>query len=173
MSEYRQHLALFKDIDPATKALDVLRELGVPDQDMTIISGIPYSDRMLGRPMSWTLVPKLAAIGFILGFLVGVVLNVVTPMQYPIIVGGMPLVSIPPSLVLTFEFSMLGLLAFTFLGVIWESAFPSYGPREYHPAVSDGQIAVVFNLPPEVHDQAHEKLVALGADWVHRTGVEA
>jgi hypothetical protein len=172
MSEDRQHLALFKEIDPATKALDVLRELGIHDEDMTIISGIPYSDRMLGRPMSWTLVPKLAAAGFILGLLVGVVFNVGTPLQYPIIVGGMPLVAIPPSLILTFEFSMLGLLAFTFLGVIWESAFPSFGPREYHPAVSDGQIAVVFNCPSDVYTQAHQVLVALGADWVHRTDVD-
>jgi hypothetical protein len=169
MSEGNQHLALFKEIDPAAKALDALRELGIRDEEMTIISGVPYSDRMLGRPMSWTLVPKLAGAGFILGFIIGVALNLGTPLQYPIVVGGMPLVSIPPSIILTFEFSMLGLLAFTFLGVIWESAFPSFGPKEYHPAISDGQIAVVFTCPPEVHEKAHQKLAGLGAEWVHRT----
>jgi hypothetical protein len=168
MSEGRQHLALFKEIDPATKALDALRELGIPDEDMTIVSGIPYSDRMLGRPMTWTMVPKLGAAGFVLGLLAGIALNVGTPLAYPIIVGGMPLIAIPPSLILTFEFSMLGLLLFTFLGVVWESAIPSFGPREYHPAVSDGQIAVVFNCPFEVHNRAHEVLAALGADWVHQ-----
>jgi len=169
MSEGAIHLALFKEIDPAVKAIDTLRGLGIPDQDMSIISGVPYSDRMLGRPMSWTLVPKLAAAGFILGMLIGVVLNLGTPLQYPIHVGGMPLISIPTSLVLTFEFSMLGLLAFTFLGVVWESAFPSFGPKEYHPGISDGQIAVVFTCPPEVHIQVHQSLEALGASWVHRT----
>ena len=64
---------------------------------------------------------------------------------------------------------MLGLLAFTFLGVIWESAFPSFGPKVYRPEVSDGQIAVVFNCPPEVHTHVHEALAVLGAEWVHRT----
>jgi hypothetical protein len=98
-----------------------------------------------------------------------VAMNLVTPLQYPIRVGGMPLVSIPTSIVLTFETSMLGLLAFTFLGVIWESAFPSFGPKEYHASISDGQIAVVFNCPPEIHSQAHNSLAALGANWVHRT----
>ena len=79
MAEITQHLALFKEIDPAAKALDVLRELGIPDEEMTIISGVPYSDRMLGRPMTWTLVPKLAIAGFILGMLIGLALTLGTP----------------------------------------------------------------------------------------------
>jgi hypothetical protein len=169
MSEGTVHLALFEEIDQAAQALDTLRELGIQDEDMSIISGVPYSDRMLGRPMSWSLVPKLATAGFLLGFVIGVLMNIVAPLQYPIYVGGMPLVSIPTSLVLIFELSMLGLLAFTFLGVIWESAFPSFGPKEYRVAVSDGQIALVFNCPPEVHSRAHDRLAALGANWVHRT----
>jgi Alternative complex III, ActD subunit len=169
MSDGTVHLALFEEIDQAAKALDALRDLGIQDQDMSIISGVPYSDRMLGRPMSWSLVPKLAAAGFLLGFVIGILMNIVAPLQYPIYIGGMPLVSIPTSLVLTFETSMLGLLGFTFLGVIWESAFPSFGPKEYHSSISDGQIAVVFSCPPEIHSQAHSTLAALGANWVHRT----
>jgi hypothetical protein len=169
MSEGTVHLALFEEIDQAAQALDTLRELGIQDKDISIISGVPYSDRMLGRPMSWSLVPKLATAGFLVGLVIGVLMNIVAPLQYPIYVGGMPLVSIPTSLVLIFELSMLGLLGFTFLGVIWESAFPSFGPKEYHAAVSDGQIALVFNCPPEVHTRAHDRLVALGANWVHRT----
>lgn len=169
MSEETVHLALFKDIDPVTKAIDKLRELGVRDKDMSIISSIPYSDRMLGRPMTWTQVPKLALIGFALGFVIGLLLNLGTPLQYPIRVGNMPYLPIPTTMVLTFEISMLGLLVFTFLGVIWESAFPSFGPKVYHHEISDGRIAVVFNCPPEIHPQAHEALASLGAEWMHRT----
>ena len=169
MSEGTEHLALFKDIDPAAMALDKLRQLGIDDKEITIISGAPYSDKMLGRPMTWTRVPQIAAAGFVLGIVVSLLLNWGTPLQYPIIVGGLPLLPIPTTLVLTFEISMLGLLAFTFLGVIWESAFPSFGPKVYRPEVSDGQIAVVFNCPPEVHTQVHEALAVLGAEWVHRT----
>jgi hypothetical protein len=167
--EGRKHLALFSDIEPAVNAIDKLRELGIDDREMTIISGVPYSDRMLGRPMTWTLVPKLAITGFLVGMAVGLILNLATPLQYPIHVGGMPLVSIPTSVVLTFEFCMLGLLAFTFLGVIWESAFPSFGPKDYHTEISDGKIAVVFNCPAELHDQAHASLLELGAESMHHT----
>ena len=169
MSEGTIHLALFKAIDPAADAISKLRELGIDDKDMTIITSVPYSDRMLGRPMSWTIVPKLAISGFVVGFVISLLLNFGTPLLYPIRVGGMPILSIPPSLVLTFEISMLGLMIATFLGVIWESAFPSFGPKEYRAEVSDGQIAVVFNCPPEIHATAHDTLAALGAEWVHRT----
>jgi hypothetical protein len=172
MSEGTVHLALFGDIDPASLALDKLRELGVQDKDMTIISGVPYSDKMLGRPMSWTRVPQLAIAGFILGFIVSLLLNFGTPYQYPINVGGLPLFSIPTTIILTFEMSMLGLLLFTFLGVVWETAFPSFGPRDYHPEISDGKIAVVFTCPAEIHARAHEALAALGAEWMHRTEAE-
>jgi hypothetical protein len=172
MSEGTVHLALFGDIDPASLALDKLRELGVQDKDMTIISGVPYSDKMLGRPMSWTRVPQLAIAGFILGFIVSLLLNFGTPYQYPINVGGLPLFSIPTTIILTFEMSMLGLLLFTFLGMVWETAFPSFGPRDYHPEISDGKIAVVFTCPAEIHARAHEALAALGAEWMHRTEAE-
>jgi Alternative complex III, ActD subunit len=169
MSEGTIHLALFNAIDPAADAISKLRELGIPDQDMTIISSVPYSDRMLGRPISWTFVPKIAIGGFIVGFVISILLNLGTPLLYPIRVGSMPFLSIPTSLVLTFEISMLGLMLATFLGVIWESAYPSFGPKEYRQEISDGRIAVVFNCPPEIHTIAHDTLAALGAEWVHRT----
>ena len=133
MSEGTIHLALFDEIDQAANALEALRDLGIQDEDMSIISGVPYSDRMLGRPMSWSLVPKLAAAGFALGFVIGVVMNLVTPLQYPIYVGGMPLISIPTSIVLTSETSMLGLLAFTFLGVIGRALFHPLGRKNITP----------------------------------------
>lgn len=169
MSEGTVHLALFTDIDPATQAIDKLRSLGVADQDMTIVSGVPFSDKMLGRPITWTRVPQIGIAGFLVGFVISLFLNFGTPMLYPIRVGGMPLLSIPTSLVLIFEISMLGLMISTFLGVIWESTFPSWGPNVYHPEVSDGKIAVVFNCPAEVHETVHAELNKLGATWLHRT----
>jgi Alternative complex III, ActD subunit len=169
MTEGIVHLALFKDIDPATDALSKLRELGIRDEDISIISGVPYSEKTLGRPVGHTLIPKFAVVGFLGGFVISLLLNWGTVLQYPIRVGGMPYYPIPTTLILTFEISMLGLMIFTFLGVIWECGFPSFGPKEYHPAISDGRIAVLFNCPPEIHTQAHDSLAALGAEWIHRT----
>ena len=167
--EGRIHLALFKDVYPATMALDKLRELGIPEKDMTVVSGVPYSDRILGRPKYTTRVPRYSLVGFVGGFILSLLLNLGTPYLYPIHVGGQPIYSIPPTILLTFELSMLGLIVFTFLGVLFESDFPSLGPKVYHPEISNGKVAVVFDCPPEIHTRVHESLAALGAEWVHRT----
>jgi hypothetical protein len=169
MSEGPAHLAIFNDIDTAVEALDKLRELGIQDEDMTILSGVPYQERILGRPINWTRVPQIAIGGFLVGLVISLLLNWGTPFQYPIQVGGQPIYPIPTTLVLTFEISMLGLMVSTFLGVIWESYFPSFGPKEYRPEISDGRIGVVFNCPPDIHIEMHATMAGLGAEWVHRT----
>jgi hypothetical protein len=169
MSEGRVHLALFNDIEPAVEAIDKLREMGIPDKEMTILSGVPYTERVLGRPIQWSRIPQIGVGGFLAGLLITIALNFGPQLQYPISVGGTPIYfPVTTSLVLIFEGCMLGLMIATFLGVIWESVFPSFGPKEYHPEISDGKIALVFNCPAEIHTQVHETLASLGAEWVHR-----
>ncbi|HAD06462.1 MAG TPA: hypothetical protein DCE76_04815, partial [Anaerolineaceae bacterium] len=55
------HLALFKEeqVDHAAEAISRLHELGIGDEDISVISGIPYSERILGRPMSWTNIGRI------------------------------------------------------------------------------------------------------------------
>ncbi len=173
MSESTVHIALFRKIDHTADALDVLRELGIPEEDMSVLSGFRISDKMLGRPMTWTNVPKIAFAGFLVAFVFSIALNWGTPLLYPIHVGGQPLLPVPPTIILTFELSMLGLMISTFLGVLWESVFPSYGPKVYHNGVSGGKIAIVFRCPPEVHEQAHERLVEVGAELVQHAEAQS
>lgn len=174
MAEDTVHLALFgeEQIDQAAEAIGRLHELGISDADISVISGVPYSDKILGRPMSWTRVPQIALVGAGVGFLVALGLTAGTPMLYPIRVGGMPYVPIPTSIVVVFELTMLGLLISTFLGVFVETISPSYGPQGYHPKVTDGHIGVLFTCPPEQDVQMHDALKALGAELVHRSEVK-
>jgi hypothetical protein len=53
-------LAVFPDLEPAANAIDKLRSLGLSDGQMNVISGIPVTEAMLGRPRQWTNVPRLA-----------------------------------------------------------------------------------------------------------------
>ncbi len=169
MTDSNVHLALFDEVDPASEAVDKLRGLGIPDEAMTILSGVPYSEAILGRPKLHSFVPLFAAFGAIGGLIAGIALNFGTPLLYPNYVGRQPLLPIPTAIVVTFETTMLGLLLFTFLGVIWESAFPAFGKQEYHPGVSDGKIALVFNCAPGMEARAYDTLTKLGVQKVQRT----
>ncbi len=163
MSEQIPLLAVFSDIDPAAHAIDKLRELGVPDADMNVISGIPATEAMLGRPRQWSNVPRLALGGAVGGFLIGAFFAFGTPFLYPIHVGGQPLFPGAPSVVVLFEMTMLGMLVATFMGVFLDSRYPSYSPKEYVPEISDGRIAVFFQCPVEKQKKFTDTLTALGA----------
>jgi hypothetical protein len=163
MSEPSTLLALFKDIDPAADAIDKLREMGVGDDQMNVVSGIPVMERMLGRPKQWTNVPRLALGGSVAGFILGLLLAYGTPYLYPITVGGQPLFPVPPGIIVVFEMTMLGMLVSTFLGVFLDSYFPNYRPMEYLPEISDGKVAVLFKCAVEDETNFVKAMTALGA----------
>lgn len=166
MTDTHSYLAVFSDIDPASHAVDQLRDLGLTDEQMNIISGIPVTEAMLGRPRQWTNVPRLAVGGAIGGFLLGAFLAFVAPSMYPIHVGGQGIIPGAPSVVVLFELTMLGMLVATFLGVFLDSRYPSYTPKEYVPEISDGRIAILFECPAEKERKFIEAMNAIGAESV-------
>jgi len=166
-------LAVFPDLGPAADAIDKLRDLGLSDDQMNVISGIPATEAMLGRPRQWTNVPRLAAGGAVVGFLGAAFLVFVSPYLYPvpIQVGRQAFVPGPPTVVILFELTMLGLLLSTFLGVFLDSYFPNYRPMEYVKEISDGKIAVFFICPGENCEKFTKAMTALGAEKVEAAEV--
>lgn len=161
-------LALFADVDPAAEGIEKLREMGVPNEDMNVISGIPIPGRVLGRPSAITHVSKIALAGAGLGMLFGLFLIYGTPFLYPLHVGGQPLYPIPMGWIVTFEMTMLGLMGFAFLGLFVDSGFPSYTPKDYVPEISDGKIAVLFRCVAGDERRFVEGLTRAGAESVKR-----
>ena len=166
MSEKKTFLALFADIDPAVNALEKLREHGVSDEDMNVISGIPLTEHILGRPRIWSNVPRIGLGGAVAGLLFGLFLAAGITYLYPLKIGSQGLINGAPSVVLFFEMGMLGLLASTFIGVFLDSAFPSYRPKEYIDEISDGKIAILFSVPENKEAEVKDALDHLGAESV-------
>ena len=166
MSEKTRLLALFKDIDPAANGTDALHALGVSDHEVEVVTGSPINPEMLGRHHPHTNVPRFALAGSILGLLVGLFLAFVTPRLYRLDVGGKPLSPGAPSIVVIFEMIMLLMLIFTFLGVFFESVYPSYEKKEYVPEISDGDIAFIFDCEADKVSRFEEELMKAGANSV-------
>lgn len=161
------HLMLFPEdrMDEVAEALSRLRENGYSHDDISVISGVPLSERVLGRPMAWTSIGKIGIVGAITGFIIALALTMGTPLLYGLRVGGQPIIAIPTSIVVFFELTMLGLLLSTFLGVSVEMITPSFGPKGYHPAVNAGKVGILFNGDRKLDADLERTLIDLGAEF--------
>jgi hypothetical protein len=166
MSDLVTLLALFDDIDPASSGIAKLRESGLAEDKMEVISGIPIAENILGKSRVRSHVPAFSLVGAVLGigaaafFLFGI------PLLYPLSVGGQPMFPFLPFLVVAFELAMLGLMTVGFLGVFIDSRFPSDEPTYYVPEVSDGKIAVVFTCPQNQQNTFVAAMQTAGAEWI-------
>lgn len=172
MTEKNLLLAIFEDIDPAARAIDKLRELGVTDEHVTVISGTPITEAMLGRKPQWSNVTRFALGGAFVGLCVGIFLAYGTPQLYPIVVNAR-WIGVPPTIVVMFELTMLLMLISTFLGVFLDSRFPNYTPTEYVPEISDGRIALLIECAGELERAVESAMHAIGAESVKRAQAEA
>ena len=167
MSDAITLLAMFEDLEPASEGIEKLHELGLGDDDMNIISGIPIKSTILGRPSAITYVSRIGMFGAILGMALGIFLIYGIPYLYPLLVGGQPIFPVPQGIIITFEMIMLGLMGFSFIGMFIDSGFPSYTPKEYVPEISDGKIAILFSCPSNDQKKFIDALKKLGAESVN------
>lgn len=158
MDEKKTLIALFDEGTQAAKAIDELHSLGISDDKVVVITGVPYPQGALGRQLEWLTLPYIVLAGAAAGLLFGLFLAVITPHLYRLDVGGHPPVGFPPSAVIIFVFTMMATIVSTFLGVLWEMNFPRFGPAPYHMLVTDGYLAVLLEFSEELEAQVHRAL---------------
>ena len=159
----RSVLGLFHEATSTADTIDRLRDMGVAEEAITVMSGVPYTHERLGRRPVYERLLPIALVGAVGGFLAAIFLTVVTPLLYPISVGGQPLIPGPPSFIIVFEFTMLGTLLATFGGLLAEIAFPSVGRQDYDHRITEGHIGVLAVVDEALADQVESALTELGA----------
>lgn len=159
-------VALFNEGTDTAKAIDDLHSLGIPDDKMVVMTDVPYPELALGRTREWITLPYIVLAGAVVGLLVGLFLSAITPHLYRLDVGGHPPVGFPPAAVITFVFTMMAIIVSTFLGVLWEMDFPSFGPVPYNKAVTDGKLGVLLEFPDELKEKVYNVLETNQAEYV-------
>jgi hypothetical protein len=166
MADSNTFLAVFKDFEPASEGVEALHKLGVTDDQMNVISGIPVKPTIIDRPAAITYVARIAMVGALLGMSFGLFLIYGIPYLYPLLVGGQPIFPVPQGIIITFEMTMLGLMGFAFIGMFVDSGFPSYTPKAYLTEVSDGKIVILFSCPSDEQEKYIDAMKEAGAQTV-------
>jgi len=159
-------IALFNKSADTAEVIDELHNLGIPDDKIVVITGVPYPEGALGRNREWLTLPYIVLAGAAAGLLFGLFLAVITPHLYRLDVGGHPPVSFPPAAVIIFVFTMMATIVSTFLGVLWEMNFPRFGAAPYHKLVTDGYLALILDIPMLLEDRVRQTLDTHHADHI-------
>jgi Alternative complex III, ActD subunit len=163
---------LFPDPDSAQRAFNVLEraesELGFTDADITVLSGEPYEEYGFGQREHKTRMPWLAALGGMVGGLSGWWFVGFTQKSYPMISGGMHLVTKWSNGIITYELTMLGAILTTLFTLLITARIPDWrGRKLYDPAISNGKILIGVTNPLEkAREELGKRLSAAGAEVI-------
>jgi mono/diheme cytochrome c family protein len=135
-------LGLFDNVESTANVTEEMRQLGVDDDDVTIISSVPYSPEYFRRkkPHQWFLPWVLG--GVLLGIAIGAFITIGTPALYPLHVGAQELIPFPPSAFIFFEMIALSTIVVSFIGFIVQNRFPVLHQEMYDERITDGYIGV-------------------------------
>lgn len=158
MADTMTLMALFEESTDMAEVIDELHDLGIPDQKIVVMTGVPYPEGALGRHREWLTLPYIVLAGAVTGMLMGLFLAVITPHLYRLDVGGHPPASFPPAAVIVFVFTMMATIVSTFLGVLWEMNFPRFGTAPYHKLITDGNLALMLEISPMLEDRVRRIL---------------
>lgn len=155
--------ALYHHVDAATGAIRTLKEQGY--RDFTVYTPVPNVEvaqavRHRVSPVRlWTL------IGGLTGCITGFAISLWMSYDWPLVVGGKPIGSVIPYVVIAFELTILFGASATILGLLFHS-WRSRQAGAYDGRCTDDQIGIFVPCPVERRRPVEDLLTASGAEEV-------
>lgn len=160
-----RYLGVFGEVDAAVRAIEELQDAGMTD--LETYSPLPQHEleHALHRPQSP--VRLFTLVGGLTGAATGFAIAIWTSLDWPLITGGKPIISLPAFVVIAFEMTILfGALA-TVLGLIINARLgPPGRDLAYDPSFSAGNFGVLVDAPSGQGDDARRILDEAGATEV-------
>jgi ActD protein len=139
--------ALYSSADVAQRAVNGLRTAGVRDSEISIYSSEPLEEYEFGQRDRETWMPWIAGMGAVIGFITAYLLTSLTQTAWPIVTGGMPIVSNWTNIIIMFELTMLGAVVATVTTLLVTAKLPGRRPEFYDPEVAGGKILIGVMSP--------------------------
>lgn len=161
-------LAVFADAERLTDAIRAVQRRG--NDRLEALSPIPLPELDELLPERPSQVRWFALVGCIAGALFGMGLQVMTALEWPLLVGGKPVVSLPAFVVIAFEMTILfGGLA-TLVGLMVNAKLPPIAKECYHAGCSRSDFALVVWHEPSEYASIEAALREAGAREVRPAG---
>jgi len=140
---------LYPDGHSAQQAFNRLRAAGIAPANITVITAQPMEEFEFGNLDKATYMWWFACLGGLIGMSIGYGLSYLTEHAWEINVGGLPIFAWWPNLIIMFELTMLGAITATVMTLIITALLPTRGRNLYDPEVTDGQILIGVENPPD------------------------
>lgn len=157
-----RYLGVFQEVDTAVEAIEGLRAAGMTD--LETYSPLPQHDleHALHRPQSP--VRLFTLVGGLTGAAAGFALAMWTSLDWPLITGGKPIISLPAFVVIAFELTILFGALSTVLGLFINARLGAPGKDlAYDPSFSAGNFGVLVDAPGGQGAEARRILEGAGA----------
>lgn len=157
-----RYLGVFHEVDTAVHAIEQLRVAGMTE--LETYSPLPQHDleHALHRPQSP--VRLFTLVGALTGAAAGFALAIWTSLDWPLITGGKPIISLPAFVVIGFEMTILFGALSTVLGLIINARLGEPVKNvAYDPRFSAGSFGVLVDAPSGKGGDARRILEQAGA----------
>lgn len=164
MSQSNQGLlASFDYLDSAVEAIGALRKAGFKRKAIQAYAPVPEHDLEHVMGYQQSPVRVFALVGALTGTASGFALSIFTSMDWPLVVGGKPIVSIPAFIVIAFELTILFGALSTVIGLFVNARLPHLKPLVvYDPEFSAGRFGVYVSTSLDRVEEARKILADRG-----------
>jgi len=152
-------LASFEYLDSTVDSIKELKAKGFDE----ITAFAPFPEHHIEHALGYGNSPVriFTLVGGLTGMATGLAFTTFTAMDWPLVTGGKPILSIPAFVIPTFEMTILFGALFTVVGVFWNMRIPDIRSQVvYDPEFSSGRFGVYVTAEPERIDEALKILEA-------------
>lgn len=155
-------LGIFSELDATVTAVERLKSAGM--HDLTVYAPAPRHEIEHAVHSPESPIRVFTLVGALTGTATGFALPIWTSLDWPLVTGGKPIISMPPFVIIAFELTILfGALA-TIAGLFITARLPRYRSTVvYDPSFSAGNFGVFVAPPAGREAEARAALSESGA----------
>ena len=164
-------LVRFAEPNNARTAIRRLLQEGIASDSMEVMSAQPIHGEPFLPDKRPTKLRTWALSGAGIGMLGGFSLASLTALNYPLVKGGMPIVSPWTVGLITYETTMLGAVLAPLAGLLVELRLPNFKKLPYDPSVVDGGVLLAVSCGDNARTAVEKAVSACGATNVNWTNI--